>query len=89
MMTVTHDDLLALVQKRPSDYEPWGLVSNNERGNDCSWGCVFALWLRGSLGADWCVCANPDSERAGLLTFEHQAGAKCFVGKSRKAKKIS
>ena len=27
---------------------------------------------------DWGVCSNPDSPRAGLLTWEHQAGVGCF-----------
>lgn len=26
----------------------------------------------GPLGADWGVCSNPKSPRAGMLTFEHQ-----------------
>lgn len=28
--------------------------------------------LGGQLGQDWGICANPESPRAGLLTFEHQ-----------------
>ncbi|MGH7577399.1 MAG: DUF3027 domain-containing protein, partial [Longimicrobiales bacterium] len=39
---------------------------------DCSSGCQFYLPLDGELGADWGVCTNPASHRAGKLTFEHQ-----------------
>ena len=31
-----------------------------------------------SFDSDWGVCSNPDSPRAGLLTWEHQAGVGCF-----------
>ena len=27
---------------------------------------------------DWGVCSNPSAPRAGLLTWEHQAGYNCF-----------
>ncbi|NJL56120.1 hypothetical protein HC928_13770 [bacterium] len=36
---------------------------------------IFAI--RGQLGMDWGVCANPASPRASLLTFEHQ-GCQAF-----------
>ena len=39
---------------------------------DCSCGCKHYVTLAGALGADWGVCTNPWSPRAGLLTFEHQ-----------------
>jgi hypothetical protein len=41
---------------------------------DCSSGCQH--WW--SLDEDWGVCRNPGSARAGLLTFEHQAGLGCW-----------
>ena len=31
-----------------------------------------------SWDSDWGICANPNSPRAGLLTWEHQAGVGCF-----------
>ena len=31
-----------------------------------------------SFDSDWGVCSNLDSPRAGLLTWEHQAGVGCF-----------
>ncbi len=77
-----HDRLLRLVPRRPTDYRPWGEVERwddpNEADADCSGGCIHAKWLPGRLGADWCVCAREDGPRAGLLTFEHQAGRGCF-----------
>ena len=39
-------------------------------GVDCSCGCYYFLTLEDN--GDWGVCCNPDSERAGLLTWEHQ-----------------
>ena len=64
-----HDLLWALCEKLPGDYEPWG--QEEERHSDCSCGCAFALWLADEP-ADWLVCGNPRSHRAGKLTFEHQ-----------------
>jgi len=43
---------------------------------DCSWGCYFFLNLEGS--GDWGICCNPESPRAGLLTWEHQGCAGYF-----------
>jgi hypothetical protein len=34
--------------------------------------------MGGDLGFDWGVCAKAGAPRAGLLTFEHQAGYSCF-----------
>jgi len=39
---------------------------------DCSCDCKRFLKLPGKLGMDWGVCANANSPRVGLLTFEHQ-----------------
>jgi hypothetical protein len=64
-----------VVKKLPEDYPPWG---ENDRESspdgwygDCSAGCIHASWLE-DAPADWLVCLNPKSHRAGLLTFEHQ-----------------
>ena len=83
MKKITHEGLLAIMPVRETDYlayggkiERWRDI--NEVYGDCSLGCRWAAWLEGSLGADWCVCAKPDGPRAGLLTFEHQAGFGCF-----------
>lgn len=72
-----HDQLWEVCKNLPSDYEPWGERSNDERGDDCSCGCKWYHVLNGSEGADWGVCFNPKSPRAGFLTFEHQ-GCKQF-----------
>lgn len=76
-----HQRLITLMVKRPEDYRPWGEVDfeSLERPADCSAGCVYFRTLEGKLGADWGVCTNPESHRAGLLTFEHQ-GCAAFVG---------
>lgn len=71
--------LFKVAPKLPDDYEPWGQV-DRDQGNeylpDCSNGCKWFLPLADTnkehLGMDWGVCANPNSHRCGLLTFEHQ-----------------
>lgn len=68
-----HEHLLGIVKKLPTDFEPYG---QRDRGTaapseDCSCGCRHFIPLAGDLGNDWGVCANPNSPRCGLLTFEH------------------
>jgi len=61
-----------LVKRLPTVFEPYGSGSRTDDwGPDCSCGCKHFLELAGTLGFDWGVCANPQSPRAGLLTFEH------------------
>lgn len=68
-----HNLLHSLCTHLPTDFEPYGERSREtDWGPDCSCGCLHFLTLEGSLGADWGVCANPASPRAGMLTFEHQ-----------------
>ena len=67
-----HELLHSLCVHLPTDFEPWGRRSREEWGPDCSCGCRHFLELKRPLGADWGVCSNPKSPRAGLLTFEHQ-----------------
>ncbi len=64
--------LRAVLKKLPTDYEPYGERPDDERGPDCSTGCRYFIPLQGKLGADWGICMNPKSPRAGLLTWEHQ-----------------
>jgi len=80
-----HDILLSIVKRLPSDYTDYG--GKIERWQhpedfypDCSSGCRYFRRLIGDNGADpdWGVCTNPRSLRAGLLTFEHQAGHGCY-----------
>ena len=77
-----HARLIALMPRRPEDYEPWGDVERYADPDlgypDCSGGCKWASWLENELGGDWCVCTNPKSHRVGLLTYEHQSGFGCF-----------
>ena len=75
-----HDDLWQICVKRPEDYSPWGnpIYGSRDTDCDCSCGCKFFIPLEGATGADWGICYNPKSHRAGLLTFEHQ-GCRQFV----------
>jgi len=67
---VMHERLWQIVQRLDSDYEPYGKAERD--GSDCSCGCRHFVKLAGEIGNDWGVCGNPESPRAGLLTFEHQ-----------------
>ena len=78
-----HELLLTLVKTLPTDYADNGGVVERWKDEgklyaDCSGGCRHFLKLAGDLGYDWGDCANPLAPRAGLLTFEHQAGHECF-----------
>lgn len=56
--------------------EQHGFVSNPGDDEDldvilqCG-GCRFYMPLEGAAGADWGACANPRSDRAGIVVFEH------------------
>ena len=78
-----HDDLVAIKKDFQEDYFPYGTVMRDSHPNargDCSTGCKFFIELVGQLGMDWGVCANPESHRCGLLTFEHQGCLKFESG---------
>ena len=84
-----HKHLLSIMRVLPTDYSDFGgtverWADPDKNYPDCSVGCKWAEWLKGRLGADWCVCTNPNSPRAGLLTFEHMTGADCFEAKGRR-----
>lgn len=67
-----HEHLMSIVKKLPSDFEPYGNRSRDEEwGSDCSCGCKYFIPLEAPLSMDWGVCANQNSPRVGLLTFEH------------------
>ena len=66
-----HELFLEKVEYLPSDFQPYGERVRDVVA-DCSCGCKHFLPLKGALGADWGVCANPKSPRCGKLTFEHQ-----------------
>ncbi len=77
------DLLWSVCHRMAEDYEGYGSVER-QRGEqwlpDCSMGCRHFVPLPGKLGFDWGVCVNPQSHRAGLLTFEHQ-GCPAFAGR--------
>jgi DNA-directed RNA polymerase subunit H (RpoH/RPB5) len=64
------DKFLKIVRTLKTDYEPYGEAEPGK--SDCSSGCRHFLKLAGEAGEEWGVCANPVSERAGLLTYQHQ-----------------
>ena len=68
-----HEKLWQIVRRLNTDYEPFGKAERE--GPDCSGGCCHFIKLAGDVGNDWGVCSNPESPRAGLLTFEHQGCA--------------
>ena len=76
------DPLLSICKVLPTDYKDYGgTVERWATGDDypdCSCGCRYFLPLEGDLSTDWGVCSKPNAPRAGLLTFEHQAGYGCF-----------
>jgi len=71
----------------PSDYQEYGgtverWADPEEDYPDCSVGCLHFRPLHdetyGGPDLDWGTCLNARAPRAGLLTFEHQAGKGCF-----------
>lgn len=76
-----------VVRVLPTDYADYGgevvrWANLTLAYPDCSTGCRYFRRLHDKYhraeDADWGVCVNPDSPRAGLLTFEHQAGEGCW-----------
>lgn len=77
------NNLFVCLKILPTDYDEYGgeikrWKDNDKNYPDCSCGCKFFIGLE-NQSADWGVCANPNSPRKGLLTWEHQAGFDCFV----------
>lgn len=75
-------DIWNVVKILPTDYTDYGgkiqrWQDPNLTYPDCSSGCRH-FW---TLDSDWGVCCNTQSPRAGLLTFEHQAGEGCWEEK--------
>ncbi len=79
-----HQLLLDLVVTKESDFAPYGKRDREgEHWQDCSCGCRHFATLEGPLSADWGVCLNRRSPRAGLLTFEHQGCPEFEAGPER------
>lgn len=84
-----------IVKILPTDYADYGgqverWADDQAEYPDCSLGCAYYRRLISEYSecedADWGVCTNPNSPRAGLLTWEHQAGLDCFASKRLKSK---
>lgn len=75
--------LFEVLKILPTDYADYGgevkrWADNSLDYPDCSRGCRFFVELIEPYSSDWGVCAKKDAPRAGLLTWEHQAGFGCF-----------
>jgi hypothetical protein len=80
-------NLIECLKILPTDYSEYGGdIKRWERKEinypDCSMGCKFFVQLEeqvnfGVLG----ICAKKGAPRAGMLTWEHQAGLDCFERK--------
>jgi hypothetical protein len=86
-MNQPRDPLWQVVQILPTDYSDYGgevarWANPTLRYPDCASGCRYFRRLYNEYSrtedADWGVCVNPDSPRAGFLTWEHQAGEGCW-----------
>lgn len=68
----------SIIKVLPTDYKDYGgeveRWADGDDYPDCSCGCK---WFQ-SLDEDWGVCVKPGAPRAGLLTWEHQAGKDCY-----------
>ena len=67
------EELWEACRKLPSDWEPHGQrrwLGRRESRPDCATCCWFVELFR--TWPDWGACANPESARAGLLTFREQ-----------------
>lgn len=82
-----HEVLLSITKRLSTDYTDYGgkierWQHPEEFYPDCSTGCRYYRRIVDVSGeqadSDWGVCTNPRSPRAGLLTFEHQAGYSCY-----------
>jgi hypothetical protein len=76
-------DLFTCLKVLPTDYDSYGgQIARwaDPEGDypDCSAGCRFFVPIGDEYRYDWGVCAKPGAPRAGLLTWEHQAGFGCF-----------
>lgn len=82
------DSLWQVVKILPTDYSDYGgdvirWENPNLNYPDCSSSCrhyrrLISEFYDDTEDADWGVCCNPQSPRAGLLTFEHQTGDGCW-----------
>ena len=78
MISSRNHILLRKCCKNWDDYMK-GKIGVGNFNHDCSCGCKVCIELQDS--GDWGVCCNPESPRAGLLTWEHQGCPGGFNGK--------
>lgn len=76
-------NLFEVLKILPTDYAEYGgevkrWESSELNYPDCSCGCAFFVTLERPHSSDWGVCAKKGAPRAGMLTWEHQAGFGCF-----------
>jgi hypothetical protein len=76
-------NLFTCLKTLPTDYVDYGgeVVRWSDPAEDypdCSCGCKHFVPLVEPYRYDWGVCSKPGAPRAGLLTWEHQAGHGCF-----------
>jgi len=79
------EQLWEACRKLPSDWEPHGerkWLGRREDRPDCATCCWFTELFR--TWPDWGACANPESARAGLLTFREQG---CWQHKAEKERR--
>jgi hypothetical protein len=72
-MDATEEQLWAACRKLRSDWEPYGQrkwTRRREERPDCATCCFFLELFH--AWPDWGACGNPQSPRAGLLTFWEQ-----------------
>lgn len=76
-----------VLKRLPTDYTDYGGTIERWETTDLNYpdfsgGCQFFVPLydqsSDSIDLDWGVCTNVAGPRAGLLTWEHQAGFQCF-----------
>lgn len=77
-------NLFDILRILPTDYEEYGgeikrWADPEKNYPDCSVGCKYFLPLcEDEFKNDWGICCKKGSPRAGLVTWEHQAGFDCF-----------
>lgn len=79
------DPIWNVITVLPTDYSDYGgkvIRWKNEHDSypDCSCDCRHyrRIMHDNEIDTDWGVCWNELSPRFGLLTWEHQAGYKCY-----------
>ena len=70
-MEATEEELWRVCPQLPSDFEPFGKRLRHQDEPDCS-SCRWYQPLLRAGALAWGTCVNPQSPRAGLLTFRGQ-----------------